>query len=131
MDGTSTVPFPTAIFLTPKPRSRLVNVRAREPRSAPAVAAGYDAELLAILAAPLAPGDTALAGYARKEAELGNAIARLAVLEARALHARLSTPRAGDVLAAALARLTSERRHRLLAFLAGARRREAIAAARR
>ena len=129
MDGTPNGPFPTPIF-TPKPRARLA-VRTREPRSTPPVAAGYDADLIAILDAPLAPGETALAGYAHKEAALGNAFARLAVLDARTLHARLSTPRAGDALAAAFAHLTCERRFRLLAFLAGARRREAIAAARR
>jgi len=99
------------------------------PANAPACNA--DAALLAILDAPLASGETAFAGFHRKEVELRAAFAALPVMEARALHGRLSNPRAGDVLAARFARLTIERRTRLLTFLAAARRREALAQARR
>ena len=90
-----------------------------------------DAALLAVLEAALAPGETVHAGFQRKEAELRAAFASLSVLESRALHARLAHPRSGDALAAAFARLTIERRMRLLAFIADARRREAVAFARR
>lgn len=97
-------------------------------RSAPGAVS--DAELIAVLDAPLAPGETALAGYARKERDLGGLFAQLAVMEARAMHARLSSGRAGDELATKFARLVTDRRARLLAFLADARRRAAIAGAR-
>jgi O-methyltransferase involved in polyketide biosynthesis len=49
----------------------------------------------------------------------------LTVLEARALHARLSNPASDDPLAKAFKRLTADRRARLINFLADARRREA------
>ena len=86
-----------------------------------------DERLVAILDAALAPGETAMVGYARKEHELGAVLAQLSVLESRAMHARLSCPKAGDDLASKFARLTTERRTRLLAFLADARRRAAMA----
>lgn len=84
-----------------------------------------DARLLAILAAPLKPGETASLGYARKERELAAAFARLAVVEAYALRKRLASPTADDELAQKFARLTVERRTRLIQFLADARRRAA------
>ena len=92
--------------------------------------ASGDAALISILNAPLAYGMTAREGFMRKEAELRAAFAALPVGTQRALHARLSNPRAGDELAAKFHQLTAERRTRLLNFLADARRREALAAAR-
>ena len=89
-----------------------------------------DAQLISILDAPLAPGETVMAGFARKEHELGAMFARLGVLESRAMHARLANPKPGDELASRFARLTIERRSRLLSFLADARRRAAIAGGR-
>ena len=86
-----------------------------------------DAELLAILDAPLHPGETAQLGFLRKEHELGAIFVKLSVLEARALQTRLANPKQGDELANKFARLTIERRQRLISFLADARRREAIA----
>jgi hypothetical protein len=86
-----------------------------------------DPLLLALLEAPLHSGETAHAGFMRKEAELRSAFATLTILEARALHARLTNPRSGDQLAAAFRRLTIDRRVRLINFLADARRREALA----
>jgi hypothetical protein len=85
-----------------------------------------DACFTAILEAPLQVGETTHFGFARKEAELVAAFAKLSVLESRALHARLSNPRSGDQLAAAFLRMTYERRARLINFLADARRREAL-----
>jgi hypothetical protein len=89
-----------------------------------------DVALIRILDAPLAFGMTAREGFMRKEAELRAAFAALPVATQRALHARLSNPRADDEFAVTFHRLTAERRTRLLNFLADARRREALAAAR-
>ena len=89
-----------------------------------------DARLIALLDAPLSPGELASAGFARKEHELGAMFAAMSVLECRAIHGRLTSMRPGDELAHKFARLTLERRGRLLAFLADARRREALASAR-
>jgi hypothetical protein len=83
-----------------------------------------------VLQAPLALGTTARDGFLRKEAELRAAFAALPVATQRAMHARLSNPRADDELAARFHQLTAERRARLLNLLADARRREALAAAR-
>ncbi|MEO8704690.1 MAG: hypothetical protein ABI867_31835 [Kofleriaceae bacterium] len=95
-----------------------------------AIPVTIDARLLVILDGPLATGETFAAGYARKEADLGTAFAQLTPADARALHARLATPRLGDELATKFARLTIERRTRLLTFLADARRRQALTARR-
>ena len=110
-----------------RPSSPTVAIR---PASAPRPDT-VDARLIAILDAPLELGESAAVGFARKELELGEAFASLSVLEARALQARLANAKSGDELANKFARLTSERRARLIGFLADARRREAIAAGRR
>ncbi|MEJ7597106.1 MAG: hypothetical protein WKG01_04280 [Kofleriaceae bacterium] len=109
------------------PAPRLVMIA---PRLQPAHEPSIDPELLAILDAPLFPGETTFAGFARKEAAIGAACAQLAVSAARALHARLAFPKHGDALAEKFARLTVDRRRRILMFLADARRREAISARR-
>ena len=93
------------------------------------VASTNDAALVSIIDAPLNPGETAREGFLRKEAELRAAFAQLPVAAQRALHARLANPRPGDQLAERFARLTVDRRARLLTFLADARRREALAMA--
>ncbi len=90
-----------------------------------------DARLIAILDAPLEHDETAAVGFARKERELGVAFASLTIIEARTMHARLAAPKANDELANKFGRLTIERRGRLVAFLADARRREAVNAGRR
>jgi hypothetical protein len=89
----------------------------------------YDETLLAILEAPLRQGEPAFVGFQRKEVELRDAFARLPLLEARELHARLAKCRPDDALAARFAHLVADRRSRLLAFLADARRRAARAMA--
>jgi hypothetical protein len=99
-----------------------------KPSPRPPVGEDRDAGPLAILEAPLLPGEPAFAGFARKEAELRAAFAALSVMEARALHARFSHPKANDRLAQLFMRLTADRRARLINFLADARRREALAA---
>jgi hypothetical protein len=99
-----------------------------KPRPAPGGNASgsppCDVALLSILQRPLEPGESAMAGFSRKEHELCQALAALSELESRALHARLSDPQPGDVLAAAFIRLAADRRRRLVNFLADARRRE-------
>jgi hypothetical protein len=122
----------SSIFRDARPRSSL-GVARREPSPTiairpptAAVPTTADAKLIAILDAPLATCETALAGFARKEHELGALFATLSVLECRALHKRLGNPQHGDELAHKFARLTLERRCRLLTFLADARRREAL-----
>ncbi|HEU0036389.1 MAG TPA: hypothetical protein VFQ53_37510 [Kofleriaceae bacterium] len=104
-----------------------ISIRRATATVAATVDRPIDPPLLAILEAPLALGETAAAGFARKEHELGNAFAQLSILEARTLHARLANPKTGDALAERFSRLTSERRNRLLAFLGDARRRAAVA----
>ena len=92
----------------------------------PPPASSSDADLIAILDAPLVAGETAAAGFARKERELADAFAKRTVLAAYALRKRLANPASDDVLAEKFARLTVERRTRLLHFLADARRRAAL-----
>jgi hypothetical protein len=125
--STSQVTLPPPV--APIPRLTLVPAQPAKP--APSLSSPDDARLLAILDAPLAPGEPAHTGFRRKEHELGQAFAALDVMAARALHARLRSPKAGDQLAAAFGRMTDERRGRLLAFLADARRRAAHAACQR
>jgi hypothetical protein len=74
--------------------------------------------------------ETMLAGFQRKERALVQLFAQLSVSDARTLHRRLTLPVDSDPIASHFARLIAERRARLIAFLADARRREAIAVAR-
>jgi hypothetical protein len=126
---------PSAPATTPEPPERLsAPVLVASPatlRTPTTVASSNDAMVIGVLDAPLVPGETARAGFLRKEAELRAAFAQLPVASQRALHARLSNPRAGDQLAERFGRLTADRRTRLLTFLADARRREALAQASR
>ena len=115
-------------------RSTLGTISVRKPANdapfCPPVTTGQlaiDATLAAIFDAPLAPGETAFDGYRTKEIQLGAAMSQLTVLESRAMHARLANPLGSDALAAKFMRLTIDRRVRLLAFLADARRRAALA----
>ena len=89
-----------------------------------------EAEIAAAIDAPLLPGEQLAAAFRRKELTLGDLFARLTVVEARELHRRFTRTAADDALAVRFNRLVSERRARLLAFLADARRREALQQAR-
>jgi hypothetical protein len=84
-----------------------------------------------IVLRPPTTGETVMVAHARKEGDLRDLFARLTVLEARALHRRLERAGADDRLAALFQRLAPDRRRRLLAFLADARRREATRGLRR
>ncbi len=96
-----------------------------QPPPPAALPPGLVDELIAIITAPLRDGETAATGFARKEAELRGAFAAVGIVESLALHARLVNPRPEDPLATAFARLTADRRLRLVEFLADARRRAA------
>ncbi len=129
---------PQAASLAPGPTSELAesgptNAAAAlgRPVARPPLAPAIATRFVAILEAPLALGETVLAGFARKEAELRAVFEALTVIEAGALHKRLAINAPDDVLAAKFGRLTVDRRNRLLAFLADARRREAVSIARR
>ncbi|MEO8844349.1 MAG: hypothetical protein ABI704_22385 [Kofleriaceae bacterium] len=91
------------------------------------IASAHDARLIAIL--DLDTGEPAHFAFARKERELGEAFAKLPILDQRALRVRLATVRSGDLLAEKFNRLTVDRRTRLLNFLGDARRRAARAVA--
>ncbi|MBA3391296.1 MAG: hypothetical protein H0T89_01570 [Deltaproteobacteria bacterium] len=106
------------------------SVRRAPPAPVTPPSTTLDAELTAILDAPLVLGETAMVGYARKEAELARVFAKLTILESLTLHKRLTIAKADDALVAKFMRLTVDRRTRLLNFLADARRREAVAARR-
>ena len=127
-----------SIFAIVRPHTRPLSPAKRE--SAPVLvaqpatlhtrtthASTNDAACISILDAPLLPGETARIGFLRKEAELRAAFTQLPTAAQRALHARLANPAPGDQLAERFARLTLDRRTRLLTFLADARRREALA----
>ncbi|HEY4182339.1 MAG TPA: hypothetical protein VGM90_36150 [Kofleriaceae bacterium] len=90
--------------------------------------AWYDIEALAILKRPAPTGGSALE-FQAKERELMSLFARLTANESRMLHRRLTVPQRDDALAGAFERLVADRRGRLLAFVADARRREALQAA--
>ncbi len=93
--------------------------------------ADAEAHMLAILGAPLQPGESAHVGNLRKEHELAAVLATISVGEARTLHQRLSRPpAAADLLATKFSTLINERRQRLLAFIADTRRRLTIAQSR-
>ena len=80
-------------------------------------------DLLAALEIPGVFGESAASLHHRKEQALGAVFAALPVAEARALHKRLTSPTADDVVCARFGRLVADRRDRLLAFLEQQRRR--------
>jgi len=121
---------PSGVF-DPKLVEPSLAQRALSVRLVVAVPDAIENEVIAILNSPSYPGETIEAAFTRKEQQLRNTFARLTPLEARALHQRLEACRQGDQLASLFGRLIAPRRARLLAFLSGARRREALAAARR
>lgn len=130
---------PPPIFVPARMKSRgpvarvparlTLSIATEEPAvvAPPVRSTSNDSDLIAILDAPLAPKETAAAGFARKEAELKVAFASRTVLAAYALQKRLANPSSDDVLAQKFARLTIERRTRLVQFLSDARRRAALA----
>jgi hypothetical protein len=120
---------------TPNPSAAAPSiVRKAVPAATPthsAIPESGERALLAIFESTPHLGETIDAHNRRKECELGEVFAKFSVIEARAFHKRLSNPGTGDPIATCFSRMIAERRHRLLCFLADARRREAIHAARR
>ena len=90
------------------------------------LSAAQEASLVASLRATPRAGETLHARFHRVEAEVGHQLAQLTVAESRTLHQRLIRAAAGDPLATAFHRMVADRKARLLAFLADARRREAL-----
>jgi hypothetical protein len=114
---------PLAIDRTPDSSEAVVD----EPmRTTMQQAVSLEREIAEALDAPPFPGEQLAPAFARKERALATLFARLTVIEARGLHRRLTLLSADDVLVQLFQRLIPERRSRLLAFLAGARRREAV-----
>ena len=89
----------------------------------------WEQRAIAILAGRI-DGESASTAFARKENELKEVFETLTIAESRALHGRLTMPKDGDELAQLFGRLVADRRARLVAFVADARRREAVLAAR-
>lgn len=85
-----------------------------------------DDQLITILDAPLLMGETAMAGFQRKELALIGVLAKLSPVDAKALHFRLANPLGSDELAKRFMRLAVDRRTRLLNFVADTRRRLAM-----
>jgi hypothetical protein len=82
--------------------------------------------MLAILDSSAQPGEPLAFAFRRKEEDLTRLFRTLDVLTARALQRRLASPAPSDELASRFARITPERRARLLGFLGDARRRDAL-----
>lgn len=116
----------------PAPVRRLVPVPVERPRAeAEPVDTTHDAEILRLLEIPALPGESTDGQHRRKEQLLGELFSRLGIDAAEALHQRLVTGCATDLVCVQFGRLLVERRERLLAFLRGARRRAVIESARR
>lgn len=84
------------------------------------------AALAAAFSITVAAGETHAQAFARGERAIGALFVELTVAEAYGLHKRLVANHPADPLAVAFCRLIAERRARLLAVLADARRRAAV-----
>jgi hypothetical protein len=93
-------------------------------RPAAVASISREKQICAVLDAPVT-GSIALA-YTRMEATLRAEFAALTAAECRALAARLRRSDSPDTLAVQFRRMSIDRRDRLLAYLDGARRREAL-----
>lgn len=87
-----------------------------------------EADIEQVLRAPAVSSSAAT--YAKKESALRAEFDQLSAVESRVLAQRLRRARPNDTLASQFNRMTAERRGRLLAYLDGARRREAVRQAR-
>jgi hypothetical protein len=96
------------------------------PRSLTWNRVALEPDIQAVLAARAHPGEQLAFAFKRKEQQLGDLFARLSVADSRELHRRLTLAIADDELATMFNRLVADRRARLIAFLADARRREAL-----
>ncbi len=92
------------------------------------IPADIEASIIATLTRALRADETHQIGNANREAELRNIFETLDPLQAREVLRRLDVNRSDDPLARGFGRLVVERRSRLRAFLADARRRQALRA---
>ena len=83
-----------------------------------------ESAILQALTRPLAPGKGHQIGNANRERELLELFANLDAMQSHHLGRRLDLDRPGDTLAQAFRRMIVERRGRLRAFIADARRRQ-------
>lgn len=116
-------------FAQPAPLAATASPAGREPLRlvpSPSPTDDVDHQLLTILHARPEPGETLDHAFRRKELAIAGVFEALSIAASREMHRRLSNPRPGDALATRFALLVVERRGRLLAFLADARRREAL-----
>lgn len=90
-----------------------------------------DLRIIEAICGSSADGRSAYAIFREKEQQVAAIFAALSLSQAQALHRRLTLPASDDPVVAAFARLTRERRDRLVQFLADARRRAAQARPRR
>jgi SpoVK/Ycf46/Vps4 family AAA+-type ATPase len=97
----------------------------RPPSDGARVGSTTERTLLSLLTGSSTPGLTISAEYSRREQDIRTLFASLSVVEARALHRRLTILQDGDALGTHFMRLSADRRMRLIAFLGDARRREA------
>jgi len=102
------------------PTSSDVIARTRPPET---LEPAMEAEILRTLTRPVAAGETDRVGNARREHDLGTLFSQLDVLQSHHLGRRLDLGRPTDAIAVAFGRLVVERRQRLRAWLADARRR--------
>lgn len=92
-----------------------------------AIAVRSEASIVDVLERRVDASEGHVLGNQRKEQELRDLFAALSLHEAWEVRRRLTESRAGDRLAVAFQRLVLERRGRLVAFLADAGRRAALA----
>ena len=91
----------------------------------------YEDEIVAVFTRPAPQGELPSHTFQRKEHELGALFAQLNELDSFELGRRLSVNAPTDPIASRFARLTVDRRDRLIAFVRDARRRAALAKAKR
>jgi hypothetical protein len=118
-----------AVPIRSEDRAPIVTQVVPRPAAPPRVSVATEHAILQILETP-ASDETIAAAFERKERALCKTFAALRPIEAYALRHRLLRETEGDTLASQFARLTVDRRGRLIAVLADARRREAIEYAR-
>lgn len=89
------------------------------------MASTLEGTLIALLVSPSDPRFTVREAYERKERALCEAIAAAPFIDVWTLHKRVTIGRSDDPFVAALQRLSPERRTKVVAFMADARRRDA------
>lgn len=127
------MPIPLGMKYIPKTQNalqrELVQALPSERFEQPKQPIELEHEILAIFDARPPDFESVAVTFRRKERALAEIFSRLSAADSLALQRRLDMGLPGDPIAARFGRLVVERRTRLLAFLADARRRIAIDAA--